>query len=811
MNKPEICRVTPYEGGETVQIFGENFDRESLLYWWRKNEREDTDIKDCGFPGTAAPELPPEDAKCVKLRDAVNGQVAYLGPEQEVWAGANVFWIKNEAGFSKPFIANEPRLWSQSVTRIYPGGIVSVYGDCMWSTEHKFAYLKDVKTGEFIEAPVLPAKAPIYYFGVHRHRTNIRVPATIKDGEYEVYINGGTGSEYGWSNPLKISVESQYSLTEYFRTKWNRDTTEAIPMPKCDVISVTANPLGALYDITDEIQAALDKAHDMGGGIVMLSSGTYGISRTLKLKDGVILMGAGEGSTTVKVAENCVFESDWSDVSYAYRNVGRNRFAKDWKPHWDRYNHKPLARIYNDAGIEGVKFLLGSGANMGVLVANNTEDFHTFGAFINYVTVDGSGLYTYEDKGFGNLSAGLVTVGANTELTVYKCSLTAMAPVYILPAHNRYSRIIRNRIECAPRNYDESFFNGMMNSTIIENDFIDGRRSMMCQMQFEKNFVYQNRSRGVTRGSNANEVYMSEYGETFWGGYPAEIGEDYIAIDRRTGLFCEAEKEDFGNESDGIYGAHPGELTNEYIASERVWLVIIDGRGFGQYRAIDRVEDNRVYIDRPWDIAPDSTTAFSITFGAVNNIWLDNASELSNSHSQFIWNCGIENIIAGHEVNMSAGIRLYANAFYGIKNSTCVLAFNRIVHCVVRGSGKGLWLNSDGFRLQDRPAYVQATGGGIFANSVRACAFDGSKDMIYVKNLPHTMTDSNPKAGVAVGGAYNTFCRNRIGGYVNAVRLLDNCLGNCFDTNYYSNNDLNMSGAGQPIGNDVSTGRAKLD
>ena len=73
------------------------------------------------------------------------------------------------------------------------------------------------------------------------------------------------------------------------------------------------------------------------------------------------------------------------------------------------------------------------------------------------------------------------------------------------------------------------------------------------------------------------------------------------------------------------------------------------------------------------------------------------------------------------------------------------------------------------------------------------------------------MTDGNPKAGVAVGGAYNTFCRNRIGGYVNAVRLLDNCPGNCFDTNYYQGNDLNMSGAGQPIGNDVSTGRAKLD
>ena len=811
MNEPEICRVTPYEGGETVQIFGENFDNKSLLYWWRKNGGNDTDIKTCGYPGTVLPEFPPEDASCVKIRDVIKGQVAYLGPEQEVASGTNVFWIKNEAGFSKPFIANEPRLWSQSVTRIYPGGIVSVYGDCMWSASNKHAYLKNTETGEFIEAPVMPANTPIYSFGVHRHRTNIRVPAGLEDGKYEIYVHGGTGSEYGWSNPLTVSVEARYSLTEYFRTKWNRDTMESIPMPKCEVISVNANPLGALYDITDELQTALDKAHNMGGGIVMLSSGTYGISRTLNLKDGVVLIGAGEGNTIIKVAENCVFESDWSDVSYAYRTVGRNRFAKDWKPHWEKYQHKALIRIFNDAGIESIKFMLGNGANMGILVANNTEDFHTFGAFMNFVTVDGSGLYTYEDKGFGNMCSGLVTVGSNTDLTAYKSSFIALAPVYMLPApKNEYCKFIRNLIQCAPRNYDESFFNSMINCTIVENDFVDGRRSMMCQMAFENNFVYQNRSRGVTRGANANEVYMSEYGETFWGGHAETIGEDYISIDRRTGLFNEAEKEDFENDSNGVYGAHPGELSNEYIATEKVWLVIIDGRGFGQYRVIDRIEDNRVYIDKPWDIIPDSTTAFSITFGAVRNIWLDNASELSNSHSQFIWNCGIENVISGHEVNMSAGIRLYSNAYYVIKNSTCVLAFNRIVHCMVRGSGKGLWLNSDGHRLQDRPDYVRATGGGVFGNSVRACMFDGSKDMLYTKNLPHTMTDGNPHAGVAVGGAYNTFCRNRIGGYVNAVRLLDDCEGNCFDTNYYSNNDLNMSGSGSPIGNDISSDRAKM-
>ncbi len=799
MAKPEISRITPYEGGETVQIFCENADKKSKVYWWRPLDGENKEVESIGRPESAAlPELPPEGARQFKVYDAVDN-VIYVTYDN-VPGGTGCFWVENSDGFSKPFVANAPEIWFKSVNEAYRGSAVAVYGDKFWNNRFKRIGLKNKQTGEFSVIEPTHTKSTMYAYNAYRHRTFFAVPDTAQDGEYEIYVHNGTGSQYGWSNAVSLTVKNELTLTDYYRTLWNRETINSVPMPKAARIAVEPDIMGAYVDVTDKLQAAIDSVYENGGGAVILGAGIYAISRTLTLKPGVVLQGAGKGATTVRSVYGSDFSTDWSDVYFAERKSGGMHWAVDWKPHWDKLENRVFVRIYDDAGISDMRFELGNGVNMGVLVGTNERYGIVHGAFLNNVCVDGSGMNVYIDGRFGQLSAGIVSVSSTRELTLFRSEFSAICPIYALPADNKGAKMIENIFRCCPMQKDESYICGFSESIFEENKFLDGRRSFMAQENFADNWIYQNRSEGVSRGSNANEVYMSEYGESDWSGYAAEIGSDYIRADfDDTGV---QNGEYAWVDRSGVV-RKPEDL-EEYPR----FIVILKGRGFGQYRSITKFEGDKAFIDRPWTVMPDETTAFTIVRGTHHVLWVDNNSAFCNSHSQFIWNCGIENIIEGHEIISSGGIRLYANSYYQKNKSTCVLAFNRITHCDISGSGNGIWLGTDGYRISDRADYIRYTGGGCFGNSVRQCALDGSAHMHYEKNQGLFKTNDGrieikKSVGIDVGGAFNTLCNNLIGGYKTAVEISDAAKGNCLENNSYFDCEAVVSGKAAPTGCDV--------
>lgn len=779
--KPEIARVMNFESGETVQIFGENLDIDSKVYWWR-SQYEDKAFADCGLPeGQALPELPPPDAEVYRVSEVFRNQVMYVSGIEKVVGGTAILWVRNRAGFSAPFLVNKPEIWSQSVRTIYPGGVVTVYGNGFWAPDHQHTVLKNAATGEFVPTAVLNPYESCYAHDSHRHSAHIRIPKEIADGEYEVYVHSGTAGCFGWSNPAQVTVRADYSLTEYYRTKWNRDTAEEISFPTAAVRAVPANPLGALADMTDEIQAAIDELAETGG-TVALAAGIYGISRTINLRPGVVLLGAGKKATTIRAAYGHKLVTDWDDVYFAKRAFDQIRWAADWKPHYAKDKNAALIRIFDDAGIEELRLELGGGANIGVLLGNNCErSIH--GAFLNYVDVDGGATNSYgNDYDYGAMSAGLLSVGSNDELTLFKSCFTAFMPVSILPGYNIGAKFIKNTFECSPRQMEQTYICGMRHSLFVENDFVGGRRSFMAQEGFDCNWVYQNRSIDVGRACNALEVYMSEYGECLWAGRADAVSDDSVTL----------------NDAESKLGRE--DLFNAALREYPKFLCIIDGRGFGQYRCVSRLRNGCLTLDRSWDVMPDETTEFSLVTATWHNLWVDNSSAMSNGHSQFIWNSGIENVISGHYIDLAAGVRLYAWSCSKEREKTCVVAFNQILHCQVRASGKGAWLNAD-VNCDNKSAAVQRTH-GLFGNSMRQNVFDGAGGVCYTKNLPFWRTTHNPCAGVAVGGAYNTVVNNFIGAYDVAVTMTDDCEGNCFEKNEYINVNTRFSGKGTPVGSD---------
>lgn len=815
MSRPEISRISPFEYNEAVQIFGEGFTENSKVYWWRADKNESRDDAKIGLPGQEAlPEFPPEDARVFNV-SAVAPHVLYIYAHNHVPWGNAVMWVETDGEISKPHLANKTAIWNQSLSRVYPGGVVSFYGEGMWSRDAKRACLKNKKTGEYIMAPTVEVEEPSYFQDWHLYRTNVAIPQDTPDGDYEVYVYSGFGGNFGWSDAAELTVTSKYNITEYYRTLFNRNMCREIPMPQCPIYSLPANILGANYDITDELQALLDKAHESeNGAIVMLGAGTYAISRTLELRKGTVLMGAGEGATTICAVNGCEFKADWSKLNFAkaidqYSEI-RNSWAVDWEPHWKRYNHSALIQIFEDAGLNNIHLELGHGANFGVIVSNNNEECHSFGAFLNKVNVDGGGLYAFWDNDFGGTSVAVATVSSTTEFTLFDCNLKASSPLTMLPAYNLRSRIIRNNLHHTSRQSNESFICGLHYSVIEENDCHDGRRSLCTQNGFENNWVFMNKSSGVSRSRCGSEVYMSEYGSADWGGYASEIGEDYIGIPVESGIFdAEHSHEVLAKESFYLRVMNMGIITPRSIKEYPRYVCILDGKGFGQYRKVSKVEGNRLYLDKPWDVLPDSTTAFTVVVATANNMWIDNDSSMSCGHSQFVYGCGVNNIISGHECYMSAGILNQAMGGYVHTPTIGVFCFNRILHTAIRSSGKGISLQTGSRnRKNTDPDFARKTG-GVFGNTIAKCAIDGSRNLLYTKNEPD-WSDPRPKAGIAIDGGYNTLTDNHIGGYKVGIRIADDCPANCLDNNVYEDVDVNVTAVINPKGDDLRHGNVYI-
>ena len=331
---PQISRITKFEANETIQIFGENFTEKAKVYWWRPNINQDTDRSLHFTPDKGIlPKIPPQDALVYKADNVCDSQVLFVAAEKnKIYEGAAVMWVETEEGISEPVVANNPEIWFKSQCVARPEEIISVYGNGFWQFYCRSAVLKKKGTDEYISAVVKTPNDKFYYHDAHRYVTYVEVPKGLDAGDYELCVHCGYGGEYGWSNSVDITIEKEYTLTEYYRTKWSRETSVEIPLPKCNKKVVAAPAEGAFVDMADAIQSACDEMENSGGGIVILTAGTYGISRTIRLRKGVVIHGAGKGATTIRTVYGSEIRQDWDDVSF-FGKPGEQK-AIDWKPFW---------------------------------------------------------------------------------------------------------------------------------------------------------------------------------------------------------------------------------------------------------------------------------------------------------------------------------------------------------------------------------------------------------------------------------------------------------------------------------------------
>lgn len=778
MAKPLISRVSPANPGESAQIFGENLTGCRVYVWYPDESIEPEDAF------TPKP-YPPRPADAIEMEVTAVDDRVIVATVPYIAYGCYLIWVENGEG-SVCHTLNRPEVWNQSLRYALPDERFSLYGQCYFGFDQRYfndttCVMKNRKTGEILRM----------HFGVTQdmqqnmpgqfdHRSDYRLPADLPAGDYLYAMTNGTGGAWGWSEPRELTVLEKGSLTRHCRMRWNAECRQntVYDMSNTVIERIPASYGDGFTDVTELLQETIRRVAAVGGGFVLLPAGRFGITKTLEILPGVVLKGAGMGATTLTVTEGGTLAPvGLPPLAYASRASDGKNWSRDWKFFFDRTNNTPLTWIRTDAGIEDMTLEGGSGAVM-LTVVGQEDETPSEGVFFNRVCFENGinvGLYRFGNE-FDTSYHGLVVAGHSRDLTLYKCRSVAAFPLMILPAQCHDLRMVGNQFEVSPRQSGDCVYaSGLYGGVITENSFLYGRRSLISQQGMFDCFVFQNRSEGVANCTNANEEYMSEYGQSAWFGKPMAVSEDAVRVD-----FPLSEKRMLQR---GYVGQNIGE--------HRWFLMVMSGRGLGQYRVVKDVVGDTITLTEPWTVLPDTDSCLNLITASQHNLWVCNYAGLGSGPSQFVYGSGIENLVVAHSMLLTMGISMYAMMQHeenGLPDLG-VVAFNRFVNCDARYSGMGLclWTNESWSYLDDQTVPIANQIGNI----VRHSSFVGGSDSDYVKNQT-TWTPVEVASGIQTVGQYCLIERNLMAGFDAGVHVRHASYGTVLRQNRYRHNGCDI-------------------
>jgi hypothetical protein len=810
--RPEISRISPFSINETVQLFGE-IPEWPEVYMWQPEQSvemapEAALLSADGWPEAELPLTPPAGS----VRPVITGSTHQVLYARSPMSGVTVLWLQNSrtGQFSSPCLANLPEIWSSSGTLAVPGERLSLFGQHFWVDTNTVD--KEINSRcQHTDLQHFPPRAAIrnqsggevreLIWGLAndqdmpsqtRHKADLLIPAGTPSGQYELRFHNGTGGAWGWSGPVSIGITERRDLIGTRLMAWTHAGLHAPDSCTYDFISevIEAPADGDLSDSGGRIQAAIDRVHEQGGGVVLLKAGSYGITRTIGVKPGVILRGEGNGSTTLTVTYGRRLAVAWPPIRPARRKGGAGHWAAGFEPLFrDEAQSTPLVWMQSESGLEDIRVLSGPGTGCLVLVAAAAHTADQGGpaddaaadwcsrVFLNRVEGVYQGQPVLQEEGrWYPQYHGVVVFSKTREFTMWRCRIVAPLALNMLCCRHEQARILDNYFEVNPKQGTiNTFIGSAFHSMIAENTFVHGKRSLMSQMGFSNNWVFQNRSIGVGRGTNGQEEYMSEFGDSSWYGRAERIEPDCVLIPELT--------DQYPLIFQGTVGTNLDELEHYLFAAK--------GRGLGQYRKITAVHNGRVQLAKPWTVLPDADTEFTLINATVHNLWINNNAENGGGLSQFIFGAGFDNIVAGHEMLNNGGISLwsfpYTRNSQGKLDKYGIVAFNQIVNNTCRFSSNQnaaiiLWSKSG-----NRDDY-SGEPSAILGNVIRGNVIAGTNEGALLKNQTfrywmlnkQLWLNFNPDkvCGIEINGDCNLVEQNLLLGIPNGVYVRGTGSGN---------------------------------
>ena len=178
-----------------------------------------------------------------------------------------LIWIKNSHGWSRPIRLNVPQVWWCYPKHPVAGQEVRIFGrDLARRPDYTTAFVyitKHGSQGKWLD--VIKAD---------KYSATVKLPHNLSSGIYQLWLHAGNGGQFGWSEPLEITVCESPEI----KTRVSHITDTDVDLHKI------------IHDFAEK-----------GGGTLKLNAGMYHYRGTLKIPDDVTLEGAGIGKTILQV------------------------------------------------------------------------------------------------------------------------------------------------------------------------------------------------------------------------------------------------------------------------------------------------------------------------------------------------------------------------------------------------------------------------------------------------------------------------------------------------------------------------------
>lgn len=359
----------------------------------------------------------------------------------------------------------------------------------------------------------------------------------------------------------------------------------------------------------EAILAALAKAKENGGGVVYLPRGRYGLTKPLEIPDGVVL--AGESRELVTIF-------------------------------WPDFETPPLHLVRGGTfGLENLSLYCQN--HRSVVVIEPKSD----GAFVRNCRIRANCHFMIErpgepfrgrsgPKSNRDIGAGIAVYGKNFEIR--DCDVLA-SDIALYLKNTSHGRVTGNTFLYGGRGYR-----------------IESSRELV----FEDNTV-----EGFDLTAIGNDI------ATFWSNACTDI---YFARNRLRRMFGADREMMTLDAGGGAYLGHVAAVNGNRLtlAADPVFkdyapkphqnwagaaVMILEGKGVGQYRIVTAHQGREWEVDRPWTVPPDATSRISIVPFRGRNLFIGNACEDGGPFQ--IYGSGHECIVAENTARRMDGFLVW--------------------------------------------------------------------------------------------------------------------------------------------------------
>lgn len=639
-----IWASDPTQPGQTLSVQGDGFVGGSTTV--KVGRLEDVRIIE---PQTAAIKPGQGDLKAVEAAELVqlnNYSLAAVIPGT-LEKGELCVWIETPAGTSDVIVLNRaiPQ-WAENAVAV-PGKALRIFG----------RNLNGPKVKAYISSTTNDKGKLIDVTNASDYAVTIRIPDKMDAGDYKVWIHNGYGGRFGWSEPIQI--------------KLGTDTKGQWPTTMFDVTGYGADKTGS-RDTTADIQNAINAANSNGGGIVYFPDGTYIINGTLEVfpktqlkgqsRTGVMLKDSGNSSRrdvmiygdTEFGIENLSIESNNCLKAVAAPKYMANQQLDImwWFPIKTRNPQNPLPHPWPPSEERQAQY-----SYQGV-----SKDFT-----VNNVSIKNNLLMSQRPQGMNSSITCIANAGDNTQIT--NCDLVTDGNITDLFGCD-YLRVYNNNFAYNKAIDCETNAQGC-NHVVWEKNTLDGK-SYDSNKVDASGFFFQY---GCYKADNmyiadnyVHDVVGGNRGEGIcFDGAPSPAAVQYLGYAGSAG--ANTVTADFARGYENKYPIVPMQSTwnPNYFTMNSV--VIIDGKGKGQYRFITSNNADTITVDKLWDVVPDTTSVFLVEKIARDVIIVGNKIERcerailpwGHCHNFII----ADNIISGEPIRLNPNDSLPQN--WGIK------------------------------------------------------------------------------------------------------------------------------------------------